>query len=150
MPKKTRAVARLAADMPGQPDDQPAKVIKRKRNGTFAPGYSASIGTDAARARRALNAATIQEMHRAFERGGRQAIDKVMRTQPAIFLKMLVLLVPRELEVTHSGGVKGLSDEQIEGAIETIKGMLARRAGDDAKLIDADVPSASEQDESST
>jgi hypothetical protein len=31
-------------------------------------------------------------MHAAFRQGGREAIDKVMRTQPAAFLKLLVLL----------------------------------------------------------
>jgi hypothetical protein len=34
-------------------------------------------------------------MHAAFRQGGREPIDKVMRTQPAAFLKLLVLLVPR-------------------------------------------------------
>ena len=58
------------------------------------------------RARRDLNADTIREMHAAFRQGGREAIDKVMRTQPAAFLKLLVLLVPREMKVEHSGGVK--------------------------------------------
>jgi len=37
------------------------------------------------------------EMHRAFKLGGRKAIEKVMRNQPAVFLKLLVLLVPREM-----------------------------------------------------
>ena len=90
------------------------------------------------RARRDLNADTIREMHRAFREGGREAILKVMKTQPAVFLKLLVLLVPRELEVTRSGGVKSMSDEQIEQAIEAIQGMLAARAtGEGAKVIDA-------------
>jgi hypothetical protein len=48
----------------------------------------------------------------------------------------LVLLVPRELEVTHSGGVKAMTDEQIE-AIEAIQRMLEARAGDQAKVIEA-------------
>jgi hypothetical protein len=77
-------------------------------------------------------------MHAAFREGGRQAIDKVMKNQPAVFLKLLCLLVPRELEVTHSGGVKSMSDEQIEAAIEAIQGMLAARdAGASARVIDA-------------
>jgi hypothetical protein len=44
-------------------------------------------------------------MHLAFRRGGRAAINKVMKQQPAVFLKLLVLLVPREMKVGHSGGV---------------------------------------------
>ena len=69
---------------------------------------------------------------------GRAAIDKVMRTQPAAFLKLLVLLVPREMKVEHSGGVKAMSDEQLEAGIEAIQAMLAARdAGANAKVIEA-------------
>jgi hypothetical protein len=77
-------------------------------------------------------------MHAAFRQGGREAIDKVMRTQPAAFLKLLVLLVPREMKVEHSGGVKAMSDEQLEAGIEAIQAMLAARdAGANAKVIEA-------------
>ena len=54
------------------------------------------------RSRHSLNADTIREMHLAFRRGGRAAINKVMKQQPAVFLKLLVLLVPREMKVKHS------------------------------------------------
>ena len=40
------------------------------------------------RSRHALNADTIREMHAAFRRGGHKAIDKVMKQQPAVFLKL--------------------------------------------------------------
>jgi hypothetical protein len=80
-----------------------------------------------------LNALTIEGMRKAFARGGQAAINKVMREQPAIFLKMLVLLVPRELQVEHSGGVKEMTDQQIEDAIAAIKTMIEER---EAKLID--------------
>src|SRR5262245_15746717 len=89
---------------------EPVPVVRRRANGTYMPGYSGSMTGDAARARRTLNASTIQGMQWAFDKYGRAAIEKVAKTQPAIFLKMLVLLVPRELEVTHSAGVKGMSD----------------------------------------
>jgi hypothetical protein len=75
-------------------------------------------GGDAGRARRELNRLTIEEMTKAFRRGGVQAINKVMKNNPAMLLKMLVLLVPRELQVEHSGGVKAMTDEQIERSIE--------------------------------
>ena len=57
-------------------------------------------------------------MHLAFRRGGRKEIEKVMRNQPAVFLKLLVLLVPREMKLEHSGGIKAMTDEQIERSIE--------------------------------
>ena len=82
--------------------------------------------------RHALNA--IREMLR---RGGRAAINKVMKNQPAVFLKLLVLLVPREMRVEHKGGVKAMTDEQLEQGIEAITAMLAGRAGDQAQVIEA-------------
>src|SRR6476661_4546121 len=78
---------------------------------TYAIGRSCRHDGDAGnvhRSRHALNADTIREMHLAFRRGGRKAIDRVMKTQPAVFLKLLVLLVPRELQVEHKGGVKAM------------------------------------------
>ena len=78
-------------------------------------------------------------MHAAFRQGGREAIDKVMRTQPAVFLKLLVLLVPREMKVEHSGGVKAMTDEQLERAIEMVEEMIRQRdAGRNAKVIEGE------------
>ena len=92
---------------------------------------------DVHRSRHALNADTIREMHLAFRRGGRKAIEKVMRNQPAVFLKLLVLLVPREMKVDHSGGVKAMSDEQLERSIELLQAAIARReAGENAKVVE--------------
>ena len=104
----------------------------------FPPGVSGNPG-GSSRARRDLNADTIREMHRAFREGGRAAIDKVMKNQPAVFLKLLVLLVPRELQVEHRGGVKAMSDDDIERAIEMIQSMLAaKEAGANAKVIEGE------------
>ena len=93
-------------------------------------------GGDAARARKALNAATIAELHKAFREGGRAAIHKVMKNQPAVSLKLLVLLVPREMEMTHRGGVKALEwmsnlnpESTAAGAgADHARGHLLRRA----------------------
>jgi hypothetical protein len=117
----------------------PNQVIERRPNGQFAKGVSGNLGGNAHRSRHALNADTIREMHAAFRRGGRKAIETVMRNQPAVFLKLLVLLVPREMKMEHSGGVKAMTDEQIERSIELIKEMLAQReAGEMAKVIEAE------------
>jgi len=76
-------------------------------------------------------------MHAAFRQGGRE----MMRTQPAVFLKLLVLLVPRQMTLDHSGGVKDMTDEQLERGIELIKEMLAKReAGANAKVIEGEAP----------
>ena len=46
------------------------------------------------------------------------------------------MLVPREFQVENSGGVKAMTDEQIEAAIEAIQGMLEAQAGEQAKVIE--------------
>ena len=110
---------------------------KRQIGRPFQPGVSGNPGGSAGRARRELNADTIRAMHKAFREGGEQVIRKVMKNQPAVFLKLLVVLVPREMEVTHSGTIKQMSDEAIEACIETIQGMLARReAEENAKVVE--------------
>ena len=47
-------------------------------------------------------------------------------------------MVPREMRVEHTGGVKSMSDDELERAIEAIRAMLeAKIPGDGAKVIDA-------------
>ena len=60
------------------------QVIERKPNGQFAKGSSGNPGGNAQRSRHALNADTIREMHEAFRKGGRQAVDKVMRNDERV------------------------------------------------------------------
>src|SRR5262245_50195853 len=115
----------------------PQKQVARTANGQFRPGVSGNAAGNVHRSRHALNADTIREMHAAFRRGGRAAIDKVMKQQPAVFLKLLVLLVPRDMRVEHSGTIKQMSDEQIEQAIAAMQTMLDARTGDAAQVIEA-------------
>jgi hypothetical protein len=60
-----------------------------------------------------------------------------MKQQPAVFLKLLVLLVPRDMRVEHSSTIKQMSDEEIEQAIAAIQTMLDARTGDAAQVIEA-------------
>jgi hypothetical protein len=71
-----------------------------------------------------------------FRHQGKKAIEKVARNQPAAYLKILALLVPREMKVEHSNAIKAMTDEQIEAAIEAIQAMLEQRAGEGTKVIE--------------
>src|SRR5262252_8742455 len=73
-----------------------------------------------------------------FKKHGAAAIEKVRKTQPAAYMKICALLVPREMKLEHSGGVKALTTEQITAQIEAIEGWLARRSGDAAKVIEGE------------
>ena len=53
-------------------------------------------------------------------------------------LRLCALLVPKEMKLEHSGGVKDLTDEELEQAIAAIKAMLAAQAGEAAKVIEGE------------
>ena len=89
--------------------------------------------------RRAFSADFIRTLTDDFRLYGRQAIEKVRKTQPAAYMKICALLVPREMKLEHSGGVKALSDEQLERGIELLKEMIAERdAAANAKIIEGE------------
>src|SRR5262249_33327258 len=77
--------------------------------------------------RNRLSEAVICALLRDFSMHGEKAIAKVRRTQPAAYLKILALLVPREHKVEHSNAIKDMTTEQIERGIELIKEMIAKR-----------------------
>ena len=71
-----------------------------------------------------------------FRQHGKKAIEKVARNQPAVYVKILALLVPREMQIEHTNRIKQMTDEEIEQAIEAIQTMLAARAGEAVKVIE--------------
>src|SRR5262249_30567155 len=104
----------------------------------FEPGRSgnpagAPIGS---RHRQQLNGEFIAAMLRDFRQGGPKAIERVRRTQPAAYLKILALLMPREHKLEHRNPVKDMTDEELEAAIEFIEKMQAAQA-ENAKVIEA-------------
>jgi hypothetical protein len=105
---------------------------------TFAPPGSGNPRGPYApsRERARFSSEFISALLRDFRQGGPAAIAKVRKYQPAAYMKICALLVPRELKLEHGGGVKAMSDEEIEQAIEAIQTMLAARAGEAAKVIE--------------
>jgi hypothetical protein len=111
-------------------------AVDMERNMTFQQGVSGNPHGNRHRTRHLLNQEFMQAMLLNFRHEGKKAIEKVARNQPGVYLKILALLVPRELKVEQSQGVKAMSDEEIEQAIEAIQTMLAARAGEAAKVIE--------------
>ena len=88
--------------------------------------------------RRAFNKRFLLDLAEDWQQHGREVFKRVRRESPAAYLKVCALLVPREMKVEHSGGVKAMSDEQIEETIAAIQAMLAARAGETAKVIEGE------------
>jgi hypothetical protein len=89
--------------------------------------------------RRSFNRDFLLALAADFKKHGAAAIEKVRKQQPAAYMKICALLVPREMNLEHSGGVKAMTDEQLERGIEIIKELIAQRdAAANAKVIEGE------------
>jgi len=101
-------------------NDAPA-VINGRINGRFAPGYSGNPGGSPEATRRAFNKRFLVDLAEDWQRHGREVFKRVRRESPAAYLKVCAMLVPKEMQIEHKGGIKAMSDEELEAAIETLK-----------------------------
>jgi len=88
--------------------------------------------------RRSFNKDFLLALAADFKKHGAAAIEKVREQQPAAYMKICALLVPREMKVERSGGVKAMTEDQIVDAIAAIEVFLARRSGETAKVIEGE------------
>ena len=103
------------------------------------PGESGNPAGRLRGSRNKLSEEVICALLRDFREHGQKAIAKVRRTQPAAYLKILALLVPREHKVEHRNPLKELTDEQLEAMIEYFEASLAAQAGGPAKVIEGTI-----------
>jgi hypothetical protein len=104
----------------------------------FEPGRSGNPagGPVGSRHRQQLNGEFIAALLRDFRHGGPKAIERVRRTQPAAYLKILALLVPREHKVEYGNSLKNWTDEELEAGIDLVKQMLESRAAASGAVIE--------------
>ena len=115
------------------------KIIDGRINGRFAPGHSGNPGGSPEATRRAFNKRFLLDLAEDWEQHGREVFKRVRRESPATYLKVCAMLVPREMKLEHSGGVKDMTDEQLERGIEIIKELIAQRdAAASAKVIEGE------------
>ena len=121
-----------------EPNTAP-KVINGRIDGKFAKGYSGNPGGSPEATRRAFNKRFLLDLAEDWQQHGREVFKRVRRESPAAYLKVCAMLVPREMKLEHSGGVKAMTDEQLERGIEIIKELIAKRdAAANAKVIEGE------------
>jgi len=112
-------------------------VINGRINGRFAPGFSGNPGGSPEATRRAFNKRFLLDLAKDWQQHGREVFKRVRRESPSAYLKVCAMLVPREMKLEHSGGVKAMSDEQLERSIEILREMIAKREAEaNAKVIE--------------
>jgi len=101
-------------------------------------------------ARRRVNEDFLNALHADFLEHGREIIRRAGQEQPGTYLKVLAQLVPKELQVEHSGSViSKLSDEQLSAMIAALdvqmQEALAIANGENAKVINAQAEPAAKE-----
>jgi hypothetical protein len=102
----------------------------------WQPGESGNLAGRTRGSRNKLSEEVICALLRDFREHGQKAIAKVRRTQPAAYLKVLALLVPREHKVEYSNSLKNWTDEELEAGIDLVKQMLESRAAASGVVIE--------------
>jgi hypothetical protein len=102
----------------------------------WQPGVSGNPAGRLRGSRNKLSEEVICALLRDFRQHGQKAVARVRRTQPAAYLKILALLVPREHKVEHSNLLKEMTDEQLEMMVEYLKTSLEAQAGGPVKVIE--------------
>src|SRR5262245_44857341 len=111
--------------------------VPKRINGKFAPGWSGNPGGSLEATRRSFNKDFLLALAADFKKHGATAIEKVRKQQPAAYMKICALLVPREMKVEHSNAIKDLTDEQLEAMIEYLEALLEAQA-QSAKVIEGE------------
>ena len=86
---------------------------ERNAKGQYLPGVSGNPGGEPGWIRKRFTADFLTAFHDHFQREGRRVIAKVAKQQPAAYLRCLTMLVPKEMKVEQTGGIKAMTDEPI-------------------------------------
>jgi hypothetical protein len=104
---------------------------------------SANPGGEPGWIRKRFTADFLTAFHEHFRHEGKRVIAKVAKQQPAAYLRCLTMLVPKEMKVEQTGGIKAMTDEQLDAAIGALQDLLNRRAlAAQGKLIEGSVTPA--------
>jgi Ni,Fe-hydrogenase maturation factor len=84
------------------------------------------------------NKAFLADVIDSWAKDGPKALAACAKQTPAAYVKIMALLVPKEMKVEHQGRLGQLTDEQLDEAIAMVEEMIARKAGDRAMLIEGE------------
>jgi hypothetical protein len=94
----------------------------------FKPGQSGNPAGRPKGARSKLGEAFLDDLLQAWEREGAAAIQRVIDTKPAAFLKVVADILPKELKVERDP-LEDLTDEQLLARLEHVRALNDRARG---------------------
>src|SRR5262245_34526462 len=110
---------------------------ERNAKGQYLPGVSGNPGGEPGWIRKRFTADFLTAFHEHFQQQGKRVIAKVAKQQPAAYLRCLTMLVPKEMKVEHQGGIKAMTDEQLDTALAALRQLIADREAQALEALDA-------------
>jgi hypothetical protein len=98
----------------------------------FPPGTSGNPAGKPRKARDRLQRAFIEALATDFEKHGAAAIVACREDDPAAYLRCIVALMPRELDISRP--LDDLSDEQLDAALVAVTAICAAGGNGSASL----------------
>lgn len=89
----------------------------------WKPGVSPNPGGKPVGARNRLQGAFLKALADDFDEHGRKAIEACRTQDPSAYVRAIVALMPKELEISR--GLDELSDEQLDAALIAARALLA-------------------------
>lgn len=89
----------------------------------FQPGQTGNPGGKPVGARNSLNAKFLKALTTAFDEGGIEAIRKCRDEDPSAFVRAMVALQPKELEVTRDP-FANMTEDQLDAAILAVRAAI--------------------------
>jgi hypothetical protein len=95
----------------------------------FKPGQSGNPAGRPLGNRNKLNEKFILALHDDFVEHGTAVIERVRKTKPEIYLKVIASILPRELHFKNESAFEGLSDDRLDETITAVRAVLLTSAG---------------------
>jgi len=100
---------------------------KDEKTGRFLTGNNGGPGRPKG-SRNKLSEDFLANLHEAWEKHGKQAIEKVAEARPDIFLKVVASVLPKEANVSHQQSMGQSMDRLLDVIEEEIEFERANRA----------------------
>lgn len=97
---------------------------------SYKPGQTGNPGGKPVNSRNALQKKFLYDLAKDFDKNGKQAIVEMREKDPSSYIRAIVALMPKELEISRP--LDELSDEQLNAALIAARAILAAQsAGND-------------------
>jgi uncharacterized protein DUF5681 len=94
----------------------------------WQPGQSGNPKGRPIGSRNKLNEKFILALHDDFAKHGPAVIAEVRETRPEVYLKVIASILPRELHFKSESVFEGMTNEQLDEALGSIRCVLAARS----------------------